>query len=186
MTGEGADTVVLGVGNELYGDDGVGVVVARELAARGVPGGVAVIEGRVGGLDLLFDMEGASRVIIIDAVDMGLAPGTVRAFHIDEADVLNLETVASLHQIGIDHVLKLGQLVGLTSDIHIVGVQPHEVSAGFRLTPVVAAAVPVAERLARRLLDCDLRGSPRLTGVACGPPAAATAAIPSQGGTEGV
>lgn len=147
-----AKTVVLGVGNELYGDDGVGVVVARELSAELLPPHTVVIEGRVGGLDLLFDMEGAARVIIIDAVEMGLAPGTVKAFRTDEADFVNLQDLASLHEIGMDHVLKLGELVGLTSDIHIVGIQPLQVGAGFELTPVVAAAVPVAVRAVQWLL----------------------------------
>ena len=147
-----APTVVLGVGNELYRDDGVGVVVARELAATELPQGVTVVEGRVGGLDLLFDMEGASRVIIVDAVDMSQPPGTVLVFQPNEVNTINLETVASVHQIGLGHVLELGQLLGLTEHIHIVGIQPEEVAAGFALTQTVAGAVPEALQAVRRLL----------------------------------
>lgn len=146
-------TVVLGIGNELYRDDGVGVVVARELAARGLPAGVEVIEGRVGGLDLLFEMEGAARVIIVDAVDLGLAPGTVRAFAPHEVDFSRLQAIASLHQVGLADVLELGRLLDLTPDIQIVGIQPEEVSAGFALTAAVTAAVPEAVQAVRDLLE---------------------------------
>lgn len=146
-------TVILGVGNELYRDDGVGVVVARELATTELPPDVTVIEGRVGGLNLLFDMEGASRVIIIDSVDMSKAPGTVVVFRPQEVSTIQLQTVASLHQVGLGHVLELGRLLGLTDQIHIVGIQPLEVGAGLALTPTVARAVPEAVEAVKRLLS---------------------------------
>lgn len=153
MSNPTGPTVVLGVGNELYRDDGVGVVVARELAAGGLPADVTVVEGRVGGINLLFDMENASRVIIVDAVDMGLPPGTVRVFAPDEVSVAQLETVASLHQIGLGQVLELGQLLGLTDHIHIVGIQPQQTTPGLDLTATVARVVPEAVQTVRRLLD---------------------------------
>jgi hydrogenase maturation protease len=146
-------TVVLGVGNELYRDDGVGVVVARELAGCELPADVTVVEGCVGGINLLFDMEGASRVIIVDAVDMSLPPGTVRVFRPDEVSIAQLETVASLHQIGLGQVLELGQLLGLTEHIQIVGIQPQEATPGLALTETVARVVPEAVQTVRHLLD---------------------------------
>jgi hydrogenase maturation protease len=156
MTQTAGPTVILGVGNELYRDDGVGVVVARALAADHLPPEVTVVEGHVGGINLLFEMEGASRVILIDAVQMDLAPGTVRVFRPDEVSTIQLQNMASLHQVGLGHVLELGRLLGLTDHIHIVGIQPLEVAAGLSLTPTVAQAVPEAVAAVKRLLaDSD-------------------------------
>lgn len=145
-------TLVLGVGNELYRDEGVGVIVARLLARQTLPPGVRVVEGAVGGLDLLFEMEGAERVILLDAVDMGQPPGTVRVFTPEEVELELPGTVASLHQIDLAQVLALGQLVGVVPRVHIVGLQPGAVSPGFALTAAVSAAVPRAVRETRRLL----------------------------------
>jgi hydrogenase maturation protease len=144
-------TVVIGVGNELFRDEGVGVVVAREFAAAGAPEGVRVVEGAVGGLNLLFDMEGAARVVIIDAVDMGQPPGTVRVFTPEEVEMEGLPVVASLHQVGLSDVLELGPLVGVRPEVHIVGIQPAEVVPGFELTKTVAAVVSQAVSEVRRL-----------------------------------
>ena len=148
----GGDTLVLGVGNELYRDEGVGVVVAREVAALGTPPGVRGVEGAVGGLNLLFDMEAAARVIIVDAVDMGLEPGAWRVFTPDDVHIAQMSRVASLHQIGLEHILEQGQVVGICPAVQIVGVQPAEVAPGFGLTDTVARMVPEAVRAVRQLL----------------------------------
>ena len=63
----GGRTLVIGVGNTLRGDDGVGVHVARELARRPLPEGVEALDGGTQGLDLIFRLEEADRVILIDA-----------------------------------------------------------------------------------------------------------------------
>jgi len=73
---DNSSVVVIGVGNELLRDEGVGMVVARALQGEKLPPNVRVVEGGVGGLDLLFEMEGAERAIIVDAADMGLEPGS--------------------------------------------------------------------------------------------------------------
>jgi hydrogenase maturation protease len=145
-------TVVLGVGNELYRDEGVGVVVARQLALEELPPEVRVVEGALGGINLLFEMEGASLVIVLDAVDMGLPPGTVRAFTPEEVEVVPPAMVASLHQVGLGQVLELGQLIGVRPRVHIVGIQPEAVAPGFDLTDTVTQAIPEALRTVRRLL----------------------------------
>lgn len=167
MTGASAQdgrTVVLGVGNDLCGDDGFGVAVARALGEGPPAAGVEVVDGGVGGLDLLFAMEGAAHVIIADAVDMGLEVGALRVFRLDEAHPVPTGAVASLHQVGLAEVLKLGAAVGIAPDVRVVGVQPLSVRPGCGLSPAVAAAVPRAVAQVRRLLagedgqDSDLHG----------------------------
>jgi len=153
--GESPRIVVLGVGNELYADDGVGVVVARELTAYALPPTVQVVEGHVGGLDLLFEMEGASHVIIVDAVDMARPPGTVAVFTPDEVKLLPPGTIASLHHIGLEHVLELAGLVGVTPNLHVVGIQPARIEPDFALSETAAQAVPVAIAQVQELLRAD-------------------------------
>jgi hydrogenase maturation protease len=148
-----ATTVVLGVGNDLYRDEGVGVLVARALAEEVLPEGVTVIEGAVGGMNLLYDMEGAGRVILIDAVDMGMAPGTVQVFTPADVEMVPLSTVASLHQVGLEQVLALGELIGICPQVTIVGIQPQEIALGFGLTEVVAEAAQEALQQLRKLLS---------------------------------
>ncbi len=152
MSEQPPHTVVLGVGNELYRDEGVGVVVARLLAEEGTAPGVQVVEGALGGINLLFEMEGAQRVIVVDAVDMGAAPGTVRVFTPQEVEVVPPAMIASLHQVGLEQVLELGQLIGVQPQVHIVGIQPEVVAPGFELTETVTQAVPEALAAVRRLL----------------------------------
>lgn len=152
MSEQPPETVVLGVGNELYRDEGVGVVVARLLAQEGTAPEVRVVEGALGGINLLFEMEGARRVIVVDAVDMGAAPGTVRVFTPEDVEVVPPTMVASLHQVGLGQVLELGPLIGVQPQVHIVGIQPAEVAPGFELTETVTRAVPEALAAVRGLL----------------------------------
>lgn len=156
MDGTESCTIVLGVGNELMRDEGVGVIAARALAAEQLGDAVEVVEGGTGGLDLIFELEGRSRAIIIDAVDMGAAPGTVRSFTLDDVDVDTASPIASLHQIGLADVLEIGSLVGPMPEVHIVGVQPREVLPGRGLTQEVGQAVAGVIEEVRRLLEQPL------------------------------
>jgi hydrogenase maturation protease len=80
------EVLVLGVGNDLMRDDGAGTEVARRLQAEDLGPGVEVIAGGVAGLDLIFDLEGRARAILVDAAHMGLAPGDVRVVRREEIE----------------------------------------------------------------------------------------------------
>jgi hydrogenase maturation protease len=71
-------TLILGIGNVLMGDEGVGVHVVRYLENRGVPDGAALLDGGTGSLTLLEPMQSAGRIVLIDATVDGSPPGTVR------------------------------------------------------------------------------------------------------------
>jgi hydrogenase maturation protease len=146
------EVVVLGVGNELYRDEGVGVRVARALAQQPLPADVRVVEGAVGGLDLLWEMEQARRVILVDAAEMGESPGTIRVFAPDDVQMLHKTKVASLHEIGLPEVLAFGKLTQVCPELLIVGIQPTTVAPGFELSEAVAEALPRAVQTVRELL----------------------------------
>lgn len=156
MTGTGA--LVLGIGNVLLRDEGVGVVVARRIeAAREsgdmvIPPDTRVVDGGTLGLDLLPMIEDADQVVMIDAVDLGQAPGTVSVLR-DETVQAALSGHVSPHQIGVGDLVAAARLMGIMPPrLTLVGIQPGEIAIGLELTEPVAAAVDVAIDLVRREL----------------------------------
>lgn len=146
--------VVIGVGSELHGDDAVGIEVVRRLVELGpLPEGVQVIEGHTGGLDLLFEIEDADRVLIVDAVDFGGETGEVAVFAAEDADIHLTQRVASLHHVSLADVLELGRATGVRARITIVGVQPARMGLGLGLSEIVAAQVDPVARRARGILE---------------------------------
>jgi len=149
---DNSSVVVIGVGNELLRDEGVGMVVARALQGEKLPPNVRVVEGGVGGLDLLFEMEGAERAIIVDAADMGLEPGSIRVLSPEQLELEGVGPIASLHQISLNDVLELGRLTGMEAEVIIVGIQPAEIAPGTGLTVQVGQAVAEAVAKVKSLL----------------------------------
>ena len=78
------NTLILGLGNLLLSDEGVGVHVARALAERELPPGVSVVEAGTAFLDVLSDIEKADRILLIDAMEGGGAPGSVYRVPFDQ------------------------------------------------------------------------------------------------------
>ena len=156
MTGAGA--LVLGIGNILLRDEGVGVVVARRIAAAresgdiGMPANTRVVDGGTLGLDLLPMIGDATQVVMVDAVDLKQAPGTVSVLR-DEAVQAALSGHVSPHQIGVGDLVAAARLMGIMPPrLTLVGIQPGEIAIGLELTEPVAAAVDVAIDLVRREL----------------------------------
>lgn len=137
---------VLCLGNPLVGDDGLGPLVAGELdvlAARGeLPEGVEVIEGGTLGLSLLPFVEDAERVLFIDAVDVGDAPGAL--VRMERGDMeLGPSRYATAHDVGAPDLLGLCRLRGtLPEEVVLLGLQVERLSAGIGLSPAVERAVP--------------------------------------------
>jgi hydrogenase maturation protease len=136
-------TLILGLGNPLLGDEGIGVRAAEELKELQLPEGVEVVEGGTGGLRLIGLMEGYQRVIIVDAADMGQPPGRVVRFTLSEVRFKTVEPPLSLHQIGLGEVLALAEALEVApAEVIVIGVQPGRVEAGTGLSPEVEGAIP--------------------------------------------
>lgn len=91
----GCAVLVIGCGNLLRGDDGVGPVLIRHLWDRGVPEGAKLVDGGTAGMDVGFQMRGAQRVVIVDASSTGAAPGTV--FRVPGEELTELPPLQGLH-----------------------------------------------------------------------------------------
>jgi hydrogenase maturation protease len=131
-------TLVLGLGNTIMADDGVGPkVVALLLEQGGLPDGVVLLDGGTLGLDLLPRLEGVQRLIIVDAVETGQLAGSLVRLTGDEVP-LALETKLSPHQMGLKDLLAVARLMNqLPSEVILIGVQPAIIEMDTELSPVV-------------------------------------------------
>jgi hydrogenase maturation protease len=138
-----ATHVVLGLGNTLHTDDGIGPQAIERLRSDArVPADVALIEGGTLGLELLTYIWDCSYLLVLDAVDVGQPPGTLVRMSSDE--VQSLPGKGSVHQMGVaDLIVALRVLASRTPEIVLLGVQPASTDWGTELSPAVAATLPV-------------------------------------------
>ena len=146
-----SSTLILGLGNPLRGDDGLGPRVIEELEQRSLPDGVTAIDGGVGGLSLLRYLEDWERVLIIDVADVGLQPGQFLRFTPQEARLLENECSFSVHGAGLGEAIALGNALGREmAEIVIYGLQPESLEWRQGLSPAVEAGLPA---LMKAVLD---------------------------------
>jgi hydrogenase maturation protease len=164
--------VVLGVGNLLWADEGFGVRCVEALQARYTfAEHVRLVDGGTQGLYLIPQVHGARRLIILDAVDYGLAPGTLKLVEDDEVPRFLGAKKMSLHQTGFQEVLALAQLTGAYPErVLLIGCQPEELEDfGGSLRPSVKATLNDAVQLAvQRLAEWGGEPRPRAVPLAAG------------------
>jgi len=131
--------LVLGIGNLVMSDDGVGVRVVQELRRRYLfPDHVEVVDGGTLGLDLLPKLEGVGRLLVVDAVETGGKPGTLVRLSGEELPIA-LQTKVSPHQMGLKDLLAVAELMGHSpKDMVLIGIQPDGIEMGIELSPHVA------------------------------------------------
>jgi hydrogenase maturation protease len=143
--------LIVGVGNLLLKDEGVGVHAVRALERTQLPPGVDLCDGGVAGITLLDFFEKSSRVLLIDAAEMSLPPGTIRRFTPDEVQQGPEAPRFSSHDVGLLEVLRLAEALGRSpEEVVIIGIQPKEIAWGEELSSEVAAALPVVLEMVRR------------------------------------
>jgi hydrogenase maturation protease len=146
--------VIVGVGNLLLKDEGVGVHVAQELQKKGLPPLVEVHDGGVAGIGLLDFFQGASKVLLIDAASMNLDPGTVVRFTPDEVAGKIAGPRFSAHEVGVLEVLDLAKALDqYPPEVVIFGIQPKEICWGTELSPEVQASIPKAVEAVWKEID---------------------------------
>ena len=162
------EALVLGIGNVLWADEGFGVRAVEALhAAFSFPAGVTLRDGGTLGLALYGEVAAARRVLVFDAIDFKLPPGTLRVLRGDEVPAWG-RTKLSPHQTGFNDVLALAQLNGSAPEaIVAIGVQPVELDDfGGSLREPVRARVPEAVSLAAaELAMWGFPGTPRTFGA---------------------
>lgn len=142
-------TLVLGLGNTLMGDDGIGVAVVERLQTTNLA--AEIRNGGTGGLSLLETLKEFKKTVVVDAVDMGKKPGTLSRFTSNQLLGLPDNRNFSLHEMGLLEVLKVGQ--GLKEEfksVIIIGVQPKDLNRGDNLSPEVEKQIPAIIEMVKK------------------------------------
>jgi hydrogenase maturation protease len=145
--------IILGIGNLLNTDEGVGIHAIRALLQKSSVGDFEIEDGGTLGLNLLPLIEESSHLIVLDAIDGHKEPGTLIELARDEVPLFSTIKM-SQHQLLFQEVLALAQVRGhLPEHLTLVGIQPQDLQVGVDLSPTIAAVLPRlvarAEEIAR-------------------------------------
>ncbi len=146
---------VLGIGNILLGDDGVGIAVVEALRDELSAQGVKIVDGGTLSYTLLPLIEDTNVMITVDAGRLGSVPGSVSTFKGAAMDeYLGRASSGTVHEVSLRDLMDMARLRdSLPEHRALVAIQPDSVDWGSTLTPRVAEAVPVAADAVRRLLE---------------------------------
>src|SRR6516162_301376 len=143
--------LILGVGNLLMGDEGVGVAAIRRLEQNGFAEHAELVDGGTGGFHLLGLFRDRQHLILIDAADDGKAPGTVSLIRPRYAS--DFPPSLTAHDIGLKDLLESAALLGDLPEVDLITVSIGGLgSLTMELSPDVAAALPIVEHIVRRCL----------------------------------
>ena len=148
-------TLVLGLGNPLMGDDGVGLAALRELTRRyELPEGVDLLEGGTAGLTLLAHLEGYTRILIADCAALGRTPG--QAVRIDRSQLgAAFSQCLSPHELGLNDLLGALELLGERPEqVTVIGMEPGSLEMNLELSDPVSKGLPaMVAVIAKELAD---------------------------------
>lgn len=151
-SGDSAPILVLGLGNVLMRDDGVGLSILDEVRERAPAGeDVEFMDGGTQGLALLGRIAGRRALLILDAIALGAEPGALH--RIEDPFSVAPPRATSAHEANAGELLRAAVLLGdLPPRVVLIGIEPVDTTLAVGLTPSVAAAVPAAVNLAVEVL----------------------------------
>lgn len=157
-----ATIVILGVGNLLLTDEGVGPITIDYLDRRWVfPEHVQLVDGATAGLELINVFQSAGHIIVIDTVLGGAEPGALYRFHPDDVP-RDVRYRTSIHQVSFMDAWTMVRLLGPAPDIAIIGVEPEDMKTPHvGLTATIEGRLPDIEELV--LTELERLGAPPLT-----------------------
>jgi hydrogenase maturation protease len=155
--------LILGLGNMLLKDEGIGVHVAQRLQEQSLPSSIEVIDGGTASLDVLLPARNAEKLVVIDAMRAGGKPGTIYKIQLKAEGIDKLPEIfswqesskISLHQIGlVDALAAADRMNCAPKQIIIIGVEPAELDYGLELTNEVSRKVPeIIEMVLKEIKD---------------------------------
>jgi len=151
--------VVVGIGNVLLKDEGIGVHVARALSEAAQRGNSSfdVIDGGTSP-DVFMLLDGVRKLILVDAVSGGGSPGSVYRFHLDDI-VLRQEYAISAHQISLLDSLQMMEFSEhKPEEVVIVGIEPREIGWGMELSPELQDKMPQIIKVVMDEVDSNRKG----------------------------
>jgi len=155
--------MVMGVGNILLSDEGLGVRFLDELAKTPLPQYVELLEGGTAGLELVHLIKEVDFLIIVDAINAQAEPGALFRFHPGDIKVFPEQYQVSFHQIGILEVLAMANVLGQVPKTLIFGIQPKSLEWGMDISPEIQALFPRLTELILKEIDALQREGEFLT-----------------------
>ncbi len=142
---------IIGIGNTLKGDDGIGVILARKIEEKDLPSDVKVIIVGTGGMKILHRLKDLEKAIIVDAVQFEGDPGEHVFFSPEE--VRSLRESRGTHETNLLDVLELSEKVGEAPDnVLILGIQPKNNNMGSKVSPELEKRIPeLVEELYKKI-----------------------------------
>lgn len=144
-------TTIIGCGNLVRKDDGAGPILIRKLWDKGVPDEIRLADGGTAGMDVIFQIGDARKLIIIDACSTGVEPGTIFKIPGEEVETLPLENI-NLHNFRWDHAIAMGKWLlrdSFPEEVIVYLIEAEDLSYGFGLTPKVEDGI---DRLAQQII----------------------------------
>jgi hydrogenase maturation protease len=147
----GERILIMGLGNILLKDEGIGVHIAGELQKQNLPANVEVVDGGTASVDILLSQDRPYKLVVVDAMKAGKKPGTIyktrlKADAIDKlAEIFSekKQSRISLHQVGlIDALLVAEKTDCAPEEITIIGVEPNQIESGMELTEKLEQKIP--------------------------------------------
>ena len=129
--------VVLGVGNLLLKDEGVGVHLIQKLREMEIDERVKLVDGGTSILDFIPQAEDVSKLIIVDAIKLGGKPGKTYRICVDDSLLKEAKGMTSLHQLGVVETLAIAQKMGELPHTVIIGIEPKDIGYGLELSPEI-------------------------------------------------
>lgn len=148
--------LVLGVGNVLLKDDGLGPLVVNNLLEEFQHPAVTFLDGGTLGLDLLAYLDGYKHLIIIDALQLDAKGGEIFYWEGQTLSMFNQQV--SIHEVGVEELLQAIGLLEIDLNICIMGVQVEDISWGMELSPPVRKAVPSLKAMVLDKINDILEG----------------------------
>ncbi len=136
------EIIILGVGNLLLKDEGIGIHVIKEMEKIKLPPQVKLVDGATAGLGLLALIDKAKKIIIVDCVKGEEEPGTLYRLVPQELEISKELKRFSLHDISVLEVLAVGRQLGASPEVVIIGVEPKEINWGLEPTSEIKEKIP--------------------------------------------
>jgi len=134
---------VIAVGNDLYGDDGIGNAVLQVLEQIPDMKDIELIDGATDALGLIDHFSDTDHVIIVDAAQMGEKPGTVKVFGKDEVKLKIKMDHLSVHGISLAETFDIAKAVdSLPANVSIIGIEPKNIGISQKLSDIVKQSIP--------------------------------------------
>ena len=146
------DTVILGIGNILLKDDGVGVHTIRELENEKLPSTIELVDGGTSTLDTLSYFLDYKKIIVVDCLKAGYEPGTI--YKINPEDIKNYQSEnLSIHDVQILDVIKIANMLGKFPKVVIFGIEPEKICLDTEMTETMKNKIPEVIKLLKMELN---------------------------------